>query len=155
MNDPYAAHIENSARDMVRMVVSWPGWAGEIDRIMADYRREAEKAAATPGTLPREAYFKAFSDTADRAEAILRHIATGGPDVLIRQYFDILPGERQAQFCAMALKAFKAAGADPEMVKDEAGQTFFLLNNPEALQHVPQEVREAAPKPVGELHRLH
>lgn len=150
----FACIIETSARDIARQIIAVGDWAGDLAGTIAAIRDTIHViASANANTIAVEICDR----VADRTEAILRDVASADIEVIIADYFDLLPDDLDAKLTARAVEWLKKAGVTAEQFKDDDGTTFLRLANVQALGIDPAELERFAARssaPVGSLHRV-
>lgn len=128
------ADREALARALAAQVLKAPAWAERLDTICQNMALAADRPV--PGAVHAPAFMRAV---AERAEAILRHIAQADPLTVGRLYFDLLPRDPNHWLTARVMAAFhdgpavlrmlKDHGTRLELLKDDSGENYLAIHD--------------------------
>jgi hypothetical protein len=157
------ADVETLARALAQQVLKASDWPERLDAICQDMQDAARK----PGNM---------RDVAERAEAILRHIAQSDAMTIGRLYFDLLPRDPANPLSAAVMAAFsdgnavirmlRESGLRLDMQKDDVGENFIIIHDLEQAEGLGDGLKLAilralsltaqlASPPQGVLHYVH
>lgn len=140
--------LEEMIGDMVRSAIATPGWTEEID-VFVDYARERLSERLRPADTADVCAAYVMSEVED----ILREIKED-PTLLVTKYAELMSDTVTDTMCREGIKMMREAGADVREFKDETGETYIRISNPDVLGFTEEDVEMAqsiGPAPVGAL----